>query len=362
MGGELTFDGYHISIKGGSHLVRGTPCQDWSQHVRNRGYAMAVVSDGHGSARHFRSNIGSKAAVGVSKKVVKGYLNQEGFLDQLRSNPEETMRHITDSIITRWSECVLRYDVRHRLREGERKIITEAGIEETERVKRYGCTLICCFLSDEVMFGFQIGDGALIAINEDGEETMPMPSDEDCFLNRTTSICGSDASIKFRHLVVMDGVKDISVPGFRSICADPKKVSSVTAATDGFTTSFNSDESMMRYCGSIPAVLAMESGKKSLEENLTLRSRSNSADDVSISVIYRVPSIFDSISVPEKQGNGNTSSVEPESQNRSGIEPSPETVVESGSNPSVYEIILDSASIGDDFIPEDVESEHHRGE
>ena len=292
----MPFGGYHISIRGGSHLERGTPCQDCSQHVCNRRYAMAIVSDGHGSARHFRSDVGSKAAVEVTAGIIEECMGLGGFMDDLRLEPERTMRRITDSIITRWSGFVLEYDDEHPLGDDEKRMIDEAGISEGETdkarlVKRYGCTLIGCLLSDEAMFAFQIGDGALVAVNDEGEEDMPMPSDEDCFLNRTTSMCGSDASIKFRHLVVMEGMEEISVPGFRAICIDPKKISSVTVATDGFTTSFNTDDSLMRYCKTIPGVLAMDSGKESLEENLTLRSRSNSEDDVSISVVYRKPSI-----------------------------------------------------------------------
>ena len=285
---------------------------------------MAIVSDGHGSPRHFRSDVGSKAAVDVTAGIIEECMGLKGFMDELRDDPEKTMRRITDSIITRWSEYVLEYDGDHPLEESEKKMIEEAGIREDETdkarsVKRYGCTLISCLLSDEAMFAFQIGDGALVAVNDDGEEDMPVPSDEDCFLNRTTSMCGSDASIKFRHLVVMEGVEEASVPGFRAIRIDPKRVSSVTVATDGFTTSFNTDDSLMRYCRSIPGVLATDSGMKGLKDNLTLRSRSNSEDDVSISVVYRKPSAAGSDRPPKKRGRRNRRGNEAVSEERESI-------------------------------------------
>jgi len=50
------------STRGASHLRTGLPNQDsigtWWDEPRSR--AIVVVSDGHGSARHFRSDTGSR--------------------------------------------------------------------------------------------------------------------------------------------------------------------------------------------------------------------------------------------------------------------------------------------------------------
>ena len=54
------FNGFSHSVKGASHKASGTVCQDSSAYLAEERYAVAVVADGHGSKKHFRSNIGSE--------------------------------------------------------------------------------------------------------------------------------------------------------------------------------------------------------------------------------------------------------------------------------------------------------------
>ena len=61
------------STRGASHLRTGLPNQDslgtWCDKTGGR--ALAVVSDGHGSARHFRSDTGSRLAVEAAMSVLR---------------------------------------------------------------------------------------------------------------------------------------------------------------------------------------------------------------------------------------------------------------------------------------------------
>lgn len=283
----MVFKGYSISLRGASHDAGGKPCQDSSRSEISDSYAVAAVSDGHGGSRYYRSEIGSKYAVNAAMDVVSSCMGpgRQDFITSLERDPKATLTRVTDAVLTRWTESVQEYDSGNP--PSEEELSLEDGDAERDVLRAYGATLICGVISDDVSFGFQIGDGALVAVNDESEESMPMPEDPDCFLNRTSSICGSNASAKFRHFIVSPSVTDGRHDGFHAIRADPRKISSISVCTDGLSTSFNSDESLMRYCSAVPEALISGNGTK-LEENLGLRSRSNTCDDVSLSVIYRL--------------------------------------------------------------------------
>ncbi len=282
----MPFEGYSTSIRGSSHDASGKPCQDASLFFAGEDYAVAAVSDGHGSSRHYRSEIGSELAVVAAKHVVSSCMGEvrDDFISGLKDDPERVMKRLTDAVLARWTDTVLEYDEDHPPTEAE--LALEEPDRERDVLRAYGATLICGVMSDDVVFGFQIGDGEMVATNDEGEADMPMPSDPDCFLNRTSSICGSDASEKFRHIVISSSVKSSSTSNLRTIPADPRKVSSLTVCTDGLSTSFNSPDSLMRYCAAVPGVL-LKGDIGMLEGNLKLRSCSNTCDDVSMATVYR---------------------------------------------------------------------------
>lgn len=281
----MAFDSYSTSIRGASHDSSGKPCQDYSSCNICEDYAVAVVSDGHGGSRYFRSEIGSKLAVKAATDVISSCMGagRVDFITGIGQDPHGIMTRLTDAVLTRWTELVQEYDTENPHSEEERSL---EGQDGDDVLRAYGATLICGVLSDDLAFGFQIGDGELVLVNDDSSELMPMPEDPDCFLNRTSSICGSDASSRFRHFVISATVQDDESDNLRTIRADPRRISSISVCTDGLSTSFNSDESLMRYCMAIPEVLS-SGGECRLKENLELRSRSNTCDDVSLSVVYR---------------------------------------------------------------------------
>ncbi len=206
------------------------------------------------------------------------------FLAGIANDPGNMMKRLTDAVLTKWYAFVKNYDADHPPTEDE--LALEEPDAERDVLRAYGATLICGVISDDIVFGFQIGDGELVAVNEDGEGDIPIPADPDCFLNRTSSICGSDASEKFRHVVISSSVENSLTDNLRTIAADPRMVSSLTVCTDGLSTSFNTPDSLMRYSAMVPKVLLSgDIGK--LEDNLKLRSCSNTCDDVSISTVYR---------------------------------------------------------------------------
>ena len=53
---------FHCTRTGASHIRKHLPCQDASASAVIRGLSVAVVADGHGSRRHFRSDRGAVIA------------------------------------------------------------------------------------------------------------------------------------------------------------------------------------------------------------------------------------------------------------------------------------------------------------
>ena len=61
---------------GESHKSTNKPCQDCAYAEDSEQLSMAIVSDGHGGERYFRSQIGSKIAVDVTKEAIKFFVER----------------------------------------------------------------------------------------------------------------------------------------------------------------------------------------------------------------------------------------------------------------------------------------------
>ena len=63
----------------------------------------------------------------------------------------------------------------------------------------YGCTLITYAQTNNYWFSFQIGDGKCVVFEENGNWKEPIPTDDNCIGNITTSLCQSNAIDSFRY-------------------------------------------------------------------------------------------------------------------------------------------------------------------
>lgn len=106
---------FHKTAHGYSHIQRDQPCEDASASFcdENGRYYIAVVSDGHGQARSFRSAVGSKVAVDVTvdclKETAEGILgtaeDEAIFYRELMESSRDRIiriRQLTDTILSRW--------------------------------------------------------------------------------------------------------------------------------------------------------------------------------------------------------------------------------------------------------------------
>ena len=252
------------SVIGYSHRIRNLPCQDACKTILNEEPNLMViaVADGHGSEP--LSQLGSKIAVESACKNITDFVKELKDSDIIKSfnslsksiycgiNPEVKnngfviskpfyvndsgyQKIINEKLITEeaLNEFSIISDFFNALSKLEKFIVydwctkvdenfSNLKANEPEKLKEYninesdfnnpyhlyGTTMLAAAITEKYWFAIQIGDGTCLALfdeNNDYSEfkqiNQPIPDDERCFNNITTSICDSDSYLEFRHSV-----------------------------------------------------------------------------------------------------------------------------------------------------------------
>ncbi|MFG2498059.1 protein phosphatase 2C domain-containing protein [Streptomyces sp. NPDC048441] len=132
-----------------------------------------TVADGHGSAAHFRSDLGSRWAVeeftacaeGFAREVVRVGADATGWTG-LRAEA----RRLPQQVAHRWRERVLLYDCNSPA-SGGRHLPGRA--DEATDLAVYGSTLIGAVLTEQMVFCWQLGDGDLVLVEADATPHTP---------------------------------------------------------------------------------------------------------------------------------------------------------------------------------------------
>lgn len=266
----MNFKAFHMSERGESHLHDGRVCQDSSASFSDECGTVAVVSDGHGGCDYVRSQIGSAMACEAAVKNIRRLfenISPEAFL----AEPDMMLTQLEAAIINDWNESVRSHYEANPFTEEELDCVSEkagAAYFSGHRIERaYGATLIAAAVTRDYWFGIQIGDGKCVAFDEAGICTQPIPWDEKCFLNKTTSICGSDALRDFRHFY------------------SEKIPTAVFMGSDGIDDSFKNEEDMYDFYKTILYAFSISDYTQAVDElkaYLPRLSKEGSADDVSI--------------------------------------------------------------------------------
>lgn len=266
----MNFKAFHMSERGESHLHDGRVCQDSSASFSDECGTVAVVSDGHGGCDYVRSQIGSAMACEAAVKNIRRLfenISPEAFL----AEPDMMLTQLEAAIINDWNESVRSHYEANPFTEEELDCVSEkagAAYFSGHRIERaYGATLIAAAVTRDYWFGIQIGDGKCVAFDEAGICTQPIPWDEECFLNKTTSICGSDALRDFRHFY------------------SEKIPTAVFMGSDGIDDSFKNEEDMYDFYKTILYAFSISDYTQAVDElkaYLPRLSKEGSADDVSI--------------------------------------------------------------------------------
>ncbi|MCR5015223.1 MAG: protein phosphatase 2C domain-containing protein [Ruminococcus sp.] len=265
------FNGFSHSVKGASHEKTGLVCQDSSAYKVCDDYAICVVADGHGSKKHFRSNLGSQFAVEATISTIdRFYEDKKSFEESFPKNHKKIIRSIQKQIISDWNKLVEEHINNNPVTEEEKSKFTEEEFAAIPPESYYGTTLIVGVAGKNFTFGVQIGDGTLVALFDDGKAVMPMEYNEAAPANVTASMCNSNAA----------GM-------FSAFYRDKQKLIAMFTSTDGLYTSFGSEFDFLDYHTIITSQLNdVENFKNIIVNNLTKRAHFGTEDDISLSCIY----------------------------------------------------------------------------
>lgn len=262
----MGFKGYSVSVRGASHEAAGEPCQDSARTHVTRDIAIAALSDGHGSEKHFRSHIGSDIATRIAIRSILDFTERNGGLEVMfNDDPRNAARRIAANIICSWNEEIGSHIKENPFSDAEQSIIKKHRGLQAESI--YGATLILAAASTRGLFGLQIGDGSFI-VKQRGKMRFLMPDDERLMGNLTTSLCDNDAINSFRWFY------------------EPGSFSAIALSSDGLINSFLSAEDFHSFSNRIFAAITAKKTQE-LEAHLKERSRGGSRDDISIAALKK---------------------------------------------------------------------------
>lgn len=268
---------------GASHIRESKPNQDFSgyESLQNGKVRVLCVSDGHGSKRSFRSDLGSEFAVDISKNIAFDWFSDH--TPTIKNLKEiDGCERFCRKIIHLWTEKVHKHFKENPLSEDEKFLLGE----ENNFSIIYGATLVLAVITPSYTFYVQLGDGNIISINEKNELTHPITADSTVIANDTHSLCETNAADHIKYEIV----EHSSLPKM------------ILLTTDGLPNSFATDkhfnEAILEICLAIDnhgIYKISEEIPKWLKDYTEL----GSGDDITLAIFYNRPK-FVSKSIPEK--------------------------------------------------------------
>ena len=234
-----SFYAFNTTVEGYLHQKKNISredisCEDASESYsdENGRFQIAVVADGHGDPVCMRSAAGSRRAVEIAVECLKEFAKSvteeesseeyESIAKQLTvgKTGKRVMQQLTNTIISRWHSFVDADLCENPLTQEEKE---KAGryAEVYRRGDRlahaYGTTLIAALRTPDFLMLLQQGDGRCDVFAEDGTVSQPIPWDDRCHENVTTSLCDEDVVTSIRSCVICFRDKKIisySIPRF----------------------------------------------------------------------------------------------------------------------------------------------------
>ncbi|MBS1850458.1 MAG: protein phosphatase 2C domain-containing protein [Acidobacteria bacterium] len=260
------------SIRGASHLRSGLPNQDACEYwvSSEGGAAVLAVSDGHGSARHFRSHLGAQLAARTALVVLRNAIEAGNEF-----SPE-----LPKLLTTAWLSAANAHLQKNPFQEEELAAVVAAEGEEARASiaanpsVAYGATLLVVSATKNGMSYLQLGDGDIIVVDGAGNTTRPLPEDARLIGNQTTSLCQPESWNEFRARFV---------PG-----EEPPAL--VLLSTDGYANSFRSEQDFLQIGRDYLQMLGergLEGVLAELPAILEEASAKGSGDDITLGLLQR---------------------------------------------------------------------------
>ncbi len=276
------------SIRGASHIRKEIVNQDAISSESGQGFPLILaIADGHGSAKSFRSHLGSQLAVETATEEFKGFYQKCQFNSQeLDFILDSITTDLSKHLVNKWRQKVDEHINENTFREEEwTKLIAKDGETAKQAVEKnpylaYGATLLTVLVTESFIVYFQLGDGDIICVDSQGNTTRPIPPDKRLIANETTSLCRETAWKDVRLKV-----QDLSLD---SLSKSPEII---LVSTDGYANSFSSESDFLQV-GKDYLQMIREQGldkvAEDLPEFLNYSSENGSGDDITLGIIKRI--------------------------------------------------------------------------
>jgi serine/threonine protein phosphatase PrpC len=292
------------SSLGASHKRSRSPNQDAIKFFPETGIGLPVimaVSDGHGSAKSFRSDKGSSIAVEAAIQVIQEFFwNSQADGVNFSTVKDSAERVLPQKIVKEWRKAVNRdLGLPEDSLTGTTDSTDEANFTDAEKqtlmqkdgemawqaIKNnkflaYGATLLAVLVTDAYIIYLQLGDGDILQVDSKGNTVRPLPRNPEFIANETTSLCMDKAWDEFQvHIELHPKAEPENMPVL------------ILVATDGYSNSFSTDEGFLTIGQDYQQMFKsnlIEEIRQQLEEILQQTSEKGSGDDITLGIIKRL--------------------------------------------------------------------------
>jgi serine/threonine protein phosphatase PrpC len=262
----------------------GLPNQDailWHPKSGEGPPLILAVSDGHGSAKCFRSHIGSRLATEAAVRVLQDLLAGQPDPSNLSAIKRTAEERLPRELVRWWREAVEAHLKQTPISEEElatleakRDAKARQAVEDNP-ILAYGATILSTLVTDASILYLQLGDGDILVTLDNNEVIRPLPQDARLFANETTSLCMKEAwrEVRFRFQALYGPLPAL-----------------ILLATDGYANSFVNETAFLKVGADILDILRTD-GLPAVEDNLPLwlkeASQAGSGDDITLGIICR---------------------------------------------------------------------------
>lgn len=273
---------FGASVQGASHIRNGRECQDSLKKViKDSGAVILSVADGHGSDSCPYSKTGSFAAVNVFCKIMGDYLDtyadQQEMLFTFLKREGDTK--IAQEIDAEWKRRILRLHARCKR---EMPLDENRNKDKGAVYKLYGSTLLGLVMTEDFLFAFQLGDGDIVKVSENG--VYPVIEADKILGTETHSLSKSESWKK-------------AITRIRRREENEQLPAMYMLSSDGLSNSYKNDEAFQKTCMDYYALLK-EYGVKAVSARLKTwlqeTSEMGSGDDITALFAYETAQVLHS--------------------------------------------------------------------
>lgn len=206
--------GFSVSLKGIAHEQNGKPKQDYASAVKGEGFNIAIVCDGHGSDKHFRSDVGSRIATETMQNMLVEFYSSFPTYESAAADFGKKSEQLKVGFVSKWADGTKQDSIDNPFTEKELQNGVDKGVDYFSKYSMlvpYGTTVLAVLLTKEYYFALMIGDGAMIRIFPD-KDAVEETFEGKMLGDRVESMCNQNSAFKiYTKLVKLeDGMENIA--------------------------------------------------------------------------------------------------------------------------------------------------------